>query len=175
MNQQIRQEQDTAYEESLRADQEKERKKREERQKCEQEEKLKKDKVQQEQAQRDKLLRLKVDLASSIPQEPPQNHPDAIRVLIKLPNGTRLERRFVRSVSIKYLVFFIFCHEQSPVAFQVTTNFPRRELPCKPPTVDNQQCHLKDDKTGEYTIEPPSFAELDLGKSEMIFVHDLEA
>ena len=33
--------------------------------------------------------------------EPLADEPDTIRVLLKLPNGTRLERRFYRNQSLK--------------------------------------------------------------------------
>jgi FAS-associated factor 2 len=173
MNQQIRNEQDEAYLESLKADQEKEQKRKEEQAIRDAAEKAQQDKVNQELDVKERLLKLKGTLGAKVPSEPDTGHENSIRVLVKLPNGTRLERRFVRSDSIKYLVYFVFSHDQSPLNFQVTTNFPRKELPCKPPTLDNPDCDIIDE-SGKKS-EPVSFECCGLGKSEMLFVHDLEA
>lgn len=112
MNQQIRRDQDLAYEESLKADQEKEKKRRAEQEKRDAEQKLVKEKEQAEQDLRTRLLKLKVELADRIPAEPAATDENVIRLLVKLPNGTRLERRFKRNTSLKVLAFFIFCQEQ---------------------------------------------------------------
>ncbi|XP_023219526.1 FAS-associated factor 2-like [Centruroides sculpturatus] len=106
------------------------------------------------------IRRQKIELADQIPEEPPVDQPDTVHVMIKLPVGTRLERRFQKNHSLKYLYYFIFCHDESPDFFQVVTNFPRKVLPCQP-TPDQP--------------DPPTFAQVGLGRSEMLFVHDLEA
>lgn len=36
-----------------------------------------------------------------MPEEPMPDEPDAVRLLLKLPNGTRLERRFLKGQSLK--------------------------------------------------------------------------
>jgi hypothetical protein len=36
-----------------------------------------------------------------IPDEPRPDHPEAVHVVIKLPNGMRLERRFMESQSLE--------------------------------------------------------------------------
>ncbi|KAI1300187.1 FAS-associated factor 2-B [Halotydeus destructor] len=173
MNQLIRTEQDEAYQESLKADQEKERKRKEEQEKKDVEDRARREKEEQELKKRDDLIRMKIELADRIPAEPDSSASNTIRVLVKLPNGVRLERRFLRTSSIKYLIYYVFCHDQSPVSFQVTTNFPRKELPCKPPTVENPECKVKDE-SGNWK-DPITFEELGFGSSEMLFVHDLEA
>uniref|UniRef100_T1JCR2 UBX domain-containing protein n=1 Tax=Strigamia maritima TaxID=126957 RepID=T1JCR2_STRMM len=160
LNQTIRQQQDEAYLESLKADQEKEKRKREEQEKKEKIEQDVRDQQMAAERKREEISRLKVELAYLIPQEPPLNHPDCIRIVIKLPNGTRLERRFLKTCSLKVLYYYVFCHPDSPNQFQVVTNFPRRVLPCEPST-DNP--------------DPPTFAFIGLGPSETLFVHDLEA
>ncbi|GBN05568.1 FAS-associated factor 2 [Araneus ventricosus] len=106
------------------------------------------------------LQRQKIELASQIPEEPPLEHPDTIRLMIKLPAGTRLERRFKREESLKFLYHFVFCHPESPDCFQIVTNFPRRVVPCEPT---------------ENNPEPPSFSDFGFGKSEMLFVQDMDA
>ncbi|XP_076361702.1 fas-associated factor 2 isoform X1 [Tachypleus tridentatus] len=159
LNQTIREEQDQAYLESLRADQEKERIKKEEDERKEQQEREEHEKKLAEQFKKDEIRRLKVELADQVPDEPPPNEPDTIRLMIKLPEGRRLERRFRRDHSLKYLYYFVFCHDQSPDCFQIVTNFPRRVLPCEP----TRDCP-----------EPPSFREAGLSQSEMLFVQDLD-
>ncbi|XP_053211717.1 FAS-associated factor 2-like [Panonychus citri] len=177
MNRRIRQEQDEAYMESLRADQEKDRKKQEEKLKKETEERQRKQKEMEEAKQRERLLELKVTLADKIPPEPSSSDPDAIRVVIKLPNGTRLKRRYHKTDHLKYLYYFVFCHEQAPVHFQITTNFPRKNLPGSPPTLENTECN---ETNGDFcnisnNDGPLTFESIGLGKSEVLFVHDLEA
>ena len=61
----------------------------------------------------------------------------------------------------QYLYNYVLVHEASPDDFQIVTNFPRKVLPCQP-SEDNGQ-------------DPPTFEEVGLGKSEMLFVHDNEA
>ena len=63
--------------------------------------------------------------------------------------------------NIFYLHYYVFCHPDSPDEFDITANFPRMVLDCKPA------------ETGDY--DPPSFEEAGLGKSTMLFVNDLEA
>lgn len=43
------------------------------------------------------IARQRVDRKLKVPEEPESSHPDAIRVLMKLSNGKRLERRFLKS------------------------------------------------------------------------------
>jgi len=157
MNQYIREEQDRAFQETLRQDQEKERKKKEEEEqkKREEEEQLR---LEREEAEKkEQIKRMKVELASEVPEEPPAGEADVVRVLVKLPGGQRLERRFRQSHSLKHLYFYVFCHPESPDSFDITTNFPRTVLRCRPEQ------------------DPPTFEEAGLGRSVMLFVNDLDA
>ena len=158
MNQNIRVEQDLAFQETLRQDQENERKKREaeEKKKAEAEEEQRL--LRQEQDRKDRIKKMKIDLVTEIPEEPAKDHPEALRVVVKLPEGQRLERRFLRSHSLKCLYFYVFCHPDSPDEFDITTNFPRKVLQCKPEI----------DKVD-------TFEEAGFDKSMMLFVNDLEA
>ncbi|KAL8590976.1 hypothetical protein ACOMHN_019523 [Nucella lapillus] len=159
-NQTLRQEQDAAYLESLRADQEKERKRREERDKQEVERQKELDQAAEVQKALEERERRKEELVKQIPPEPTADDVDAIRIVLKTPNGKRLERRFCKNQSSKFLYYFVFCHEECPDDFQIVTNFPRRVLECQPMGA---------------VPEPPSLKELGLGKSEMLFIHDNEA
>ena len=80
--------------------------------------------------------------------------------MLKLPHGARVERRFLKTQSLKFLYYFAFCHEDCPDDFHIITNFPRRTLACEP---------------SDSEPEPPTFAEAGLGKHEMLFVQDNEA
>jgi len=55
-----------------------------------------------------------MDRKLRIPEEPENSDPNSIRVLIKLPNGKRLERRFLKSHSLQVRIFSIpfFCHSR---------------------------------------------------------------
>merc|ERR1712020_97004 len=145
INAEIRQEQDAAFQETLRLDQERERQKLEAEEAKRREEEAEQARVQAE-----------IELASEIPDEPPINEPQAVRIVIKLPEGQRLERRFHKCQSLKYLYYYVFCHPDSPDEFDITTNFPRKVLDCKPA------------ESGDH--DPPSFEEAGLGKSTMLFV-----
>merc|ERR1719322_1608668 len=103
------------------------------------------------------IQRQKVQLAAEIPEEPEVGEADCVRVLVKLPGGQRLERRFRQSHSLKLLYFYVFCHPESPDNFDITTNFPRTVLRCRPEQ------------------DPPTFEEAGLGRSVMLFVNDLDA
>lgn len=50
--------------------------------------------------------RKKERLHEQIPPEPDTTLPNTIRLLLKTPGGTRIERSFIRSESMKV----IFCH-----------------------------------------------------------------
>lgn len=45
--------------------------------------------------------RLKIDLAETVPTEPSVDNAESISVVFKLPNGARVERRFLRTNSLK--------------------------------------------------------------------------
>jgi len=161
INAEIRQEQDAAFQETLRMDQERERLKREaeETKRRQEEEELARQQAEVE--RKEGIRRQKIELASEIPEEPDITEVDeAVRIVIKLPEGQRLERRFYKHQSLKYLYYYVFCHPDSPDEFDITTNFPRKVLNCKP---------------SEQEIDPPTFEEAGLGKSTMLFVTDLEA
>ncbi|EEC16661.1 UBX domain-containing protein, putative [Ixodes scapularis] len=160
LTQSIRQQQDEAYQASLLADQEKERRRQEQLRVLEEEQSRQRERDLVEVQRKQEIQRMKMELVDQIPEEPPDSDPHSIRLVIKLPAGTRLERRFRRSQSLKYLYFYVFCQTEAPDSFEIITNFPRRTLPCEP----TQECP-----------EPPSFAELGLGKTETLFVHDLDA
>jgi len=107
-NRRLREEQDRAYKESLALDQEKERKRKEEEKKKE-EEKLAKEREELE--KRMKEDQLKQDLErkrNNLPSEPSSDDSKSIsKVRITLPNGTRLERKFLQTEKLSTLYDFV--------------------------------------------------------------------
>ena len=178
MTQTIRQEQDEALQDALRQDQEKERKKKEledQKKKAEEEENAR---VIEEQSRKEKIAKAKIECASLIPSEPDTSETNVLRIVIKLPEGQRLERKFLKTDSLKYLFYYVFCHPESPDDFDITTNFPRKVLNCKPLHLI-RDLGLNDAATNKESNsdqeEPPSFEESGIGQSTMLFVNDLEA
>ncbi|XP_074656452.1 FAS-associated factor 2-like [Tubulanus polymorphus] len=162
-NQSLREQQDAAYLESLKADQEKERKKREELEKVEQEEEERRNQEREEQRKKEEIARKKEEYKDKIPAEPESDNPDLVHIVLKLPSGKRIERKFLKTQSIKYLYYFVYCHDDTPDDFQIVTNFPRKVLPCAPSGDDDAD------------PEPETFQQIGLGRSEMLFVHDNDA
>ncbi|XP_055642863.1 FAS-associated factor 2-like [Toxorhynchites rutilus septentrionalis] len=158
LTQTLRRQQDDAYQMSLRADQEKQRRKQKE---------LEKALAAQQAIEADKLAEmqrlqniemLKMELASQVPSEPEPGAPGTISIVFKLPSGLRLERRFLASHTLQDVHNFIFCHPEAPDSFEITTNFPKRVLQCAP------------------TEDPlPTLVEAGLKNREVLFVADLDA
>lgn len=106
LTQSIRQQQDEAYQASLLADQEKERQRQEELRLQEEEQLRQRERDLVEQRRKEEIQRMKLELVDQIPEEPPDSDPHSIHLVIKLPAGTRLERRFRRSQSLKARICF---------------------------------------------------------------------
>lgn len=160
INRSIRQHQDEAFLESLRADQEKERLK-EERRRAEEDEIRRLEQEEREAVERKEALqREKMESLDKVPPEPEASHPDAVHVLFKLPSGIRLERRFLKSHSLEHVFYFVFCHPHSPDSFEITTNFPKRILKCRP-------VHERE------TVE--TLEQAGLKNREVLFINDLDA
>ncbi|KAE8748558.1 hypothetical protein FOCC_FOCC004734 [Frankliniella occidentalis] len=156
LNQTLRAQQDQAYEDSLQADREKERLRRLEKEKKEAAERERRESERQEQLEREEIQRQKVELACKVPAEPSSDHPESVHVVIKLPTGKRLERRFLQSHPLEAIFLFVFCHPEAPDRFEIATNFPKRVLQCENNTQD-------------------TLADVGLRRGEVLFVYDLEA
>ena len=93
LDREIRSEQEQAFAETLRRDQEREQRAREQEE-VERREEEERDRLRREELDRkDQIVRMKVELAGEIPEEPELGMEDTVRVVIKLPGGQRLERR----------------------------------------------------------------------------------
>merc|ERR1719167_1896421 len=114
LDREIRNEQEQAFQETLRQDQEREQRLAEEDSKRQEEERIRR-------AEQDRVALIqqqKIDLVNEIPEEPESTDPTAVRVLIKLPGGQRLERRFLMSHSLRHIYYFVFCLPDSPNEFE---------------------------------------------------------
>lgn len=160
LTQTLRQQQDEAYQMSLRADQEKQRRKQEERDEVLRVQQAIEAERQAERQRLESIERLKLELASQVPSEPEPGASGTISIVFKLPSGLRLERRFHSSNTLRDVHNFIFCHPDAPDSFEVTTNFPKRVL----------QCEAKDD-----VVALPSLVDAGLKNREVLFVADLDA
>ncbi|PIK58140.1 putative FAS-associated factor 2 [Apostichopus japonicus] len=160
LSQNLRQEQDEAYRESLRQDEEKEKKKRVEQEKLEQEEAARKEEEQRSQQLKEDKIRMRLEKAANLPAEPDADDPECVRLLIKLPNGVRLDRCFRKTDSLEVIYDYVYVQDDVPEEFQLQTNYPRRVLQCQP--------------AGEGGTTPiPTVDEAGLKPKEMLFVQDI--
>ena len=51
------------------------------------------------------ICNLKEAIRSQLPAEPDTDNPDAVKIVLKLPNGIRLERRFAKTESLQVVTF----------------------------------------------------------------------
>ncbi|XP_054082820.1 FAS-associated factor 2 [Zeugodacus cucurbitae] len=166
LTQTLRQQQDEAYQLSLRADEEKERLRQLERDAVRQAEEAIERERAEEARKKEEIAQLKIELADLVPNEPPAGTADAISVVFKLPNGARLERRFLNSNSLIDVYNYLFCHPSSPDEFEITTNFPKRVL-----YASSSNSGAVINGNGNQT----TLAEAGLKHREVLFVNDLEA
>jgi len=133
---------DRAYEESLRADQEKEAQRRAE--------KIAKEMIEAEKAQaeaREKAEReaeeaarakIAADAAEALPEEPNIGDDDVVNIAFRLPDGSRVMRRFLSSHSARALFLFIDGYEKlhagssrlavEPGTYRLVAQHPRRVI-----------------------------------------------
>ena len=166
----IRAQQDADFEESLRVDQEKERKRKEVEEEKAKEERLKKEKEDAIIRRQEKITWMKSSLLTEIPAEPEANGTGSIRIMFKLPNGKRLERRFLNTDPVKYLYYYVFCHDEELVNFKIVTNFPKRDLPGYSPSPETNH-ETDNDENGMGKL----LEHCNLENNVMLFVHDLDS
>eukprot|EP00096_Caligus_rogercresseyi_P012806 TRINITY_DN5484_c0_g1_i1.p1 TRINITY_DN5484_c0_g1~~TRINITY_DN5484_c0_g1_i1.p1 ORF type:complete len:479 (+),score=138.37 TRINITY_DN5484_c0_g1_i1:138-1574(+) len=180
LTQSLREEQDAAFQESLRLDRDREAAKAEERRRVEREEANRLSEIRRLSERKDRIQKLKMDLVSFLPEEP-EVGPDpslVVKLVIKLPQGQRLQRRFRKDHSLLLLYIYVFCHPESPDEFDLTTNFPRKVLDCKPSFIDDiveDGRELGEMEASEALKGLPTFESAGLEGNTMLFVNDLEA
>ncbi|KAL0821755.1 hypothetical protein ABMA28_005177 [Loxostege sticticalis] len=121
----LRASQDEAYAESLAADQEKERRKAAERAAREQQQNEDLRRRELEEQHKQNVIAAREATAAKLPPEPAAGN-GTVALLIRLPGGERLTRRFTLTHTTQDLYDFVFSHPQSPEEFEITTNFPKR-------------------------------------------------
>jgi hypothetical protein len=128
----LRQEQDAAYYESLALDQQKEAEQRAVEQQMEEEERLMARRRAEEKARREEeeqaLVRRLSQKEASLPPEP--NLGDSVvTILIRLPGGERLSRRFFKSHLISSIYDFVDISTKGKLAdYNLVRQYPRRVL-----------------------------------------------
>lgn len=107
--QSLRQQQDQAYEESLRADQEKDRRREEERKAREEQEAREKEQLNAQEMEIQRIRREKELTVCKVPLEPEPTNPNACHLQIKLGERT-MKRRFLMSdtVEVRRLILNLF-------------------------------------------------------------------
>ncbi|KAL2716093.1 FAS-associated factor 2-A isoform X1 [Vespula squamosa] len=129
--QSLRQQQDRAYEESLRADQEKDRRREEERRAREEQEAREKEQLNAQEQEIERIRLEKQLTVHKIPMEPEPANPNACHLQIKLGERT-MKRRFLMTDTIEDVYHWIFSQPDSPASFEITTSYPKRILyPCR--------------------------------------------
>ncbi|KAI7837176.1 hypothetical protein COHA_008969 [Chlorella ohadii] len=135
--QNLREEQDAAYYESLRADQEKAEAAERERREAEQAAAAAAAAAEaEERRQREETQRLERQLtskAASLPAEPPADDAEAVNLMVRLPAGGRYSRRFRRSDPLQAVFDFVDVQsglggDIAPGTYHFATAFPRRVL-----------------------------------------------
>lgn len=169
--QSLRQQQDEAYELSLKADQEKERRRQEELAEVRKAEEAEAEERKAAAEDKDRIARLKIDLAAEVPSEPAADEPQTVLFVFKLPcGGVRPERRFRSTDTVRTVYNYIFCHPSSPDRFEITTNFPKRVI------YSNDQDQERDAKETTTTVRADmTIAEVGLQNREVLFINDLDA
>lgn len=173
----IRQEQDEAYQKSLKADREKQMKREEESKKKEAEEKAEEERLARQEQLHDRLIKLKSEISEKLPSEPyhEQDPENTVKLVFKLPDGTRVKRNFRKDDKVKYLYWYVFSLSNAPLQFKMTTNFPKRDLPGRPPVSEDFNNHSKSELNSTEPNCEQTLAEASLTETQIIFVYDLEA
>ncbi|KAJ3268694.1 FAS-associated factor 2 [Terramyces sp. JEL0728] len=126
----IREQQDMAYQQSLKADREKAEKLKREQEAAAQLERAAKLQEIEIELKRQQKREYKLQLAQNLPSEPEQKD-NVANLSIRLPNGTRLTRRFDAETKIKNLHDFIESNDLEPIdllsEFVIVNTYPRKE------------------------------------------------
>lgn len=173
----IRQEQDEAYQMSLKADKQKQVKREEETRRKEAEEKAEQERLYRQKQLHTRLMQLRSEIPDRLTSmaNHGQNPDDIVKLVFKLPDGTRVKRNFSKNDKVKYLYWYVFSLNNAPLQFKMTTNFPKRDLPGRPPIPEDFN---NDSTTPASSIEPnceQTLQEASLTETQIIFVYDLEA
>ncbi|CAI7884702.1 unnamed protein product [Closterium sp. NIES-53] len=122
---------DEEYFKSLIADQEKEeaarRKEEEERQRQQQEEQQRQDELRRQREEEEEEQRQLAAKEASLPLEPAAGEKGAITLMLRLPDGSRLSRRFLTSDTLQTLFDYVDVSKRvKPNTYTIARQFPRR-------------------------------------------------
>ncbi|KAH8851577.1 FAS-associated factor 2 [Schistosoma japonicum] len=184
MNAQLRREQDLAYEASLAEDRAKVAAREVlQRNAALEAEQLARDAKRKEDLQKAHLKRKRV-WQKRLPPPPKFKEGSTVQLSFKMPHGSRVSRVFNLDDSVKLLYYFILSQDDAPNEFEIQSNFPKRVLPCQPSEESDVEDYIEtSDKKmdcDEYDVitdwlpkcenDPPSFCNIGLTKSEMLFI-----
>ncbi|TPX77378.1 hypothetical protein CcCBS67573_g01367 [Chytriomyces confervae] len=130
----LREQQDEAYNASLRADQEKARKAQEEATRVEKEKELEQQKLRELENKREAKRLRKIELQQTLKDEPDaSDSTDIAKIGIRLPGGDRLTRRFKASIAtVQDLYDYVETQDLTPIMlesdFEVINTYPRKVL-----------------------------------------------
>ncbi|GAB4834342.1 hypothetical protein Ancab_032596 [Ancistrocladus abbreviatus] len=127
----IREQQDDEYLASLQADREKELKAMEEenaaRQAALEEQKQKEEESRRKLAEEQEIERLLAAKEASLPEEPAPNDENAVTLLVRMPDGTRSGRRFLKTHRLQSLFDFIDIGRRvKPGSYRLVRPYPLR-------------------------------------------------
>eukprot|EP01089_Gocevia_fonbrunei_P008180 TRINITY_DN19850_c0_g1_i1.p1 TRINITY_DN19850_c0_g1~~TRINITY_DN19850_c0_g1_i1.p1 ORF type:complete len:185 (+),score=56.40 TRINITY_DN19850_c0_g1_i1:323-877(+) len=148
MDRLIREEQDIAYIEALREDQEKERREMEEKARIEEEERTYEEEKRRIEQEELSAIRKKQQIlsrkSSGLPEEPRESGDGVVSLMVSLPDGTRLPRKFRKSDKVQAIYDFVDIHEPAGVEmerFSLVENFPKRVISDKSLTIGEAAIH----------------------------------
>ncbi|KAJ4835066.1 hypothetical protein Tsubulata_028836 [Turnera subulata] len=123
----IREQQDDEYLASLAADREKEIKAMEEAEARLSQERQKEEEARRKLEEEQELERQLAAKEASLPQEPAADDENAVTLLVRMPDGTRRGRRFLRSDKLQVLFDFIDIGKAvKPGTYRLVRPYPRR-------------------------------------------------
>ncbi|KAM1024843.1 hypothetical protein ACFX15_037390 [Malus domestica] len=123
----IREQQDDEYLASLQADREKELKAIVEAEARREEDRLKEEELRRKIEEEQELERQLAAKEATLPQEPASDDENAVTLLVRMPDGSRHGRRFLRTDKLQSLFDFIDIGRRvKPGSYRVVRPFPRR-------------------------------------------------
>jgi len=122
----LREEQDQEYIRSLQEDQEKERLMEEERRKAQQQEELQSKEEQLKKIRQQEWEKKAQHLLHTLPPEPDEQDKSATRLVIRLTDGRRLQRRFLPQHTLQNVFDFVNSNRGEGPKYDLITNFPRK-------------------------------------------------
>ncbi|THU55434.1 hypothetical protein C4D60_Mb11t06490 [Musa balbisiana] len=134
----LREQQDDEYLAALQADREKELKAQQEaehrrleeaaaREAALQKQKHEEEENHRKQLEEEELERMLAAKQASLPQEPSPDDENAVTLLVRMPNGSRRGRRFLKSDKLQFLFYYIDIGKVvKPASYRLVRPYPRR-------------------------------------------------